>query len=95
MDLVLPGHGPPFAGHREVIDALLAFYARSARSASSSAAGEAPRTPFEIARALFQQLRPGDTFLVLSEMIANLEVLEERGEVARVEERGRYLYRAS
>ncbi len=92
IDLVLPGHGPPFAGHREVIDGLLAFYGkRQARIRALLA--EAPRTAYEISRALWPAARPGDTFLTLSETVANLEVLEDRGEVARGEERGRYLYR--
>src|SRR6266568_1573103 len=28
VDLVLPGHGPPFSGHRAVIDRLVAFYGK-------------------------------------------------------------------
>ena len=87
VDLVLPGHGPPFGRHREVIDTLRAFYARrQERFLEALQAG--PLTPFEIASALFKQLRPGDAFLVLSEVIANLEVLEERGKVGRLEENG-------
>lgn len=93
IDLVLPGHGPPFGGHREVIDGLLAFYGkRQARIGDLLA--EAPRTAYEISRALWPAARPGDTFLTLSETIANLEVLQDRGEAARDEEHGRWRYRA-
>jgi glyoxylase-like metal-dependent hydrolase (beta-lactamase superfamily II) len=90
IDLVLPGHGPPFQDHRRVIDALLAFYVkRHARIREALASG--PRTAYEIAQALFPSARPGDVFLVLSETIANVEVLEGRGEIAR--ERDGEVYR--
>jgi glyoxylase-like metal-dependent hydrolase (beta-lactamase superfamily II) len=92
VGLVLPGHGPPFAGHRQVIDTLRTFYARrQERFLAVLDAG--PRSPFEIAGALFKQLRPGDSFLVVSEVVANLEVLEERGAVAREERAGVRRYR--
>jgi glyoxylase-like metal-dependent hydrolase (beta-lactamase superfamily II) len=91
-DLVLPGHGPPFSGHREVIDRLVAFYAkRQARIREVLARG--PATCAEVARALFPSARPGDAFLVLSETIANLEAMEERGEVARELVDGVYRFR--
>ena len=41
IDLVLPGHGPPFSGHRAVIDRLVEFYgkrqARHPRAARAAA----------------------------------------------------------
>ncbi len=82
VDLVLPGHGPPFAGHREVIDRLVGFYEkRQARIRELLAEG--PRPAWEVSRALFPAARPTDAFLTVSETIANLEVMEERGEVRR------------
>jgi glyoxylase-like metal-dependent hydrolase (beta-lactamase superfamily II) len=92
LELVLPGHGPPFSGHREVIDRLVAFYGkRQARIREALAKG--PATCAEVARALFPSARPGDAFLVLSETIANLEAMEERGEVARDLVDGVYRFR--
>jgi glyoxylase-like metal-dependent hydrolase (beta-lactamase superfamily II) len=92
VDLVLPGHGPPFSGHRQVIDGLLSFYGkRQARIAALL--GEAPRAAYEISRALWPAARPGDTFLTLSETVANLEVMQARGEVARDEVDGGWRYR--
>jgi glyoxylase-like metal-dependent hydrolase (beta-lactamase superfamily II) len=86
VDLVLPGHGPPFSGHRHVIDTLRGFYAkRQTKLRELLAAG--PRSCHDLSRALFPWARPGDMFLTLSETVANLEVLEARGEVLR-EERG-------
>lgn len=92
IDLVLPGHGPPFAEHRRIIDDLLAFYGRrQARVRELLAAG--PRTAYDVCRALFPSARPGDTFLTMSETIANLEAMEARGEVSRTLVDGTYRFR--
>ena len=92
LALVLPGHGPAFSGHREVIDGLVGFY-RKRQDKILAALGDAPLTGHEIARALFPSIRPKDLFLVLSETIANVEVLQERGEVVRDESPDLYRYR--
>lgn len=87
VELVLPGHGPPFGGHRQVIDRLFHFYGvRQEKIRAALARG--PATAFEIARALFPWARPRDLFLTLSEAAANLELLETRGEVVREESVG-------
>lgn len=92
VDLVLPGHGPPFGGHRAVIDQLVGFYAkRQARLAELL--GQGPRTAYALSRALFPSAKAGDVFLTVSETIANVEVLEERGEVVREEDGGVWQHR--
>ena len=92
VELVLPGHGAPFQGHRRVIDGLTAFYEkRQGKILAALAAG--PLTGYEVTRALFPWARPGDLFLVMSEAIANLEVLEARGAVRREVEDGVYRFR--
>lgn len=94
VGLLLPGHGPAFADHRRVIDELTLFYAR--RQAKIRAAlAERPLTGFEVTRALFPWAGPGQLFLTVSEAVANLEVMEARGEVARELDGGLYRYRAS
>ncbi len=92
VELVLPGHGPAFGGHREVIDTLRAFYARRQERLRELLA-DGPRSAWELAGALFRQLRPGDAFLVISEVVANLEVLEAQGAVVREERDGIRRYR--
>lgn len=82
LDLVLPGHAAPFADHRAVIDALLPFYAKR-QERIRAAVADGPRTPWEIARALFPKVPLQLTFLVVSETVANLEVMEDRGELSR------------
>ena len=92
IDLVLPGHGAPFSGHRAVIDHLVQFCAkRQARVRDVLA--RAPETAYGVSRALFPWAKPGDLFLTMSESIANLEVLEARGEVVRAEAAGTYTFR--
>ncbi len=92
VDLVLPGHGPPFPGHRRVIDQLVAFYARrQGRIRDLLDAG--PLTAYELSLALFPSAKEGNAFLTLSETIANLEVMEERGEVRRTFVDGTYRFR--
>jgi glyoxylase-like metal-dependent hydrolase (beta-lactamase superfamily II) len=92
VELVLPGHGLPFSGHRRVIDDLVAFYGRRMRRIRELL-DERPLTAYEISRALFPVSRPGDAFLTISETIANLEVMEARGEVRRSVVDGVYRFR--
>jgi glyoxylase-like metal-dependent hydrolase (beta-lactamase superfamily II) len=92
LDLVLPGHGPPFTGHRAIIDALLGFYAqRQARL--RELLDDGPMSAHELARAIFPRARTGDLFLTISETIANLEAMEARGEVSRELVDGVYRFR--
>jgi glyoxylase-like metal-dependent hydrolase (beta-lactamase superfamily II) len=82
VDLVLPGHATPFGDHRAVIERLLAFYGkRQARIRDELAKG--PRTGWEVTTALFPRAPAAAMFLTVSESLANLEVLESRGEVER------------
>ena len=94
VDLVLPGHGPPFSGHREVIDRLVQFYAKR-QARIREALAEEPRTAWALSRVLFPWAKPSDAFLTVSETIANLEVLEARGEVARALEGDVYRFRTA
>jgi glyoxylase-like metal-dependent hydrolase (beta-lactamase superfamily II) len=91
VELVLPGHGPPFGGHRAVIDGLLQFYERR-QAKILEALARGALTGYEVTRVLFPWARPGDLFLVVSETIANLEVLEAGGRVARDEDGGVYRF---
>jgi glyoxylase-like metal-dependent hydrolase (beta-lactamase superfamily II) len=91
VDLVLPGHGAPFGEHRRVIDGLLEFYRRR-QAKVRELLSRGPLTCHEVTQALFPWARPGDLFLVVSETVANLEVLEARGEVRRELEGRAYRY---
>jgi glyoxylase-like metal-dependent hydrolase (beta-lactamase superfamily II) len=92
VDLVLPGHGAGFSGHRAVIDSLVTFYGkRQAKIREVLSAG--PRTGWEVTAALFPWAKPRDAFLTVSETVANLEVLEARGEIARDDDGERIAFR--
>lgn len=80
--LVLPGHGPPFGGHRAVIDGLLAF-SRRRQARLSGHLADGPRSAWELCRALFPSAGAAEAFLTVSETVGNLEVMEDRGEVVR------------
>ena len=78
-------------GHVGIIDRLLAFYEkRQARLLELLAEG--PQTPAQLAPRVFPHARPAQLYLTLSEVMGNLEVLEERGCVRREERSGRIVF---
>lgn len=86
LELIVPGHGEPFSGHREVIDRLSGFYEK--RQAKLAAALEqGSRTTLELVHETFGKADPEHLFLMVSEILGNLEVLESRGEIRREGER--------
>ena len=92
VELVLPGHAEPFGGHRHVIDALIQFYGkRQARIRTALSAR--PLSAYEVMREIFPRASPKELFLTASETVANLEVLEARGEAARELDGGVYRFR--
>ena len=82
VDLVLPGHAAPFSGYLEVIDSLLSFYGRR-QAKLLQALKLGPMTVYEAARELFPPTRTFELFLMISETLGNLELLEHRGEIER------------
>jgi glyoxylase-like metal-dependent hydrolase (beta-lactamase superfamily II) len=83
VEWVLPGHGAPFQGHRAAIDSLLRFYERRQEKLLGALA-EGLRTPVELSNALFGRQEGARLYLTLSEVVGNLEVLEDAGRVRRV-----------
>jgi glyoxylase-like metal-dependent hydrolase (beta-lactamase superfamily II) len=85
VDWVLPGHGAPFQGHRETLDSLAAFYGKR-QERLLGALGSGPRTAMELSEVLFGPQEGGRLYLTLSEVIGNLEVLEDAGRVREEED---------
>jgi glyoxylase-like metal-dependent hydrolase (beta-lactamase superfamily II) len=83
VDWVLPGHGAPFQGHRAAIDSLRRFYVRRQEKLLETLES-GPRTPVELSNALFGPQEGARLYLTLSEVVGNLEVLEDAGRVRRV-----------
>ncbi|MBK7862280.1 MAG: MBL fold metallo-hydrolase [Archangiaceae bacterium] len=93
LDCLLPGHGEAFKGHRELLEGLFQFYvARQGRISKRLEAG--PATIYELVSAVFSRTDIGRLFLMLSEVLGNVEVLEEQGQVQRLEEGGVMRFRA-
>lgn len=80
FDWVIPGHGAPFPQHRAVIASLRAFYARRMDKVLAQIP-DAGATPVELVRAVFPQARPFDLFLMIGEILGNLDLLEDEGRV--------------
>jgi glyoxylase-like metal-dependent hydrolase (beta-lactamase superfamily II) len=82
VDLVLPGHAAPFSGYLEVIDSLSAFYERR-QAKLLQALKRGPLTVYEATRELFPPTSTFEFFLMISETLGNLELLEHKGEIKR------------
>ncbi len=87
VELVLPGHGPPIADHRALIDERLAFHKARARQILEVVGSAAP-TAHEIVAVLFPNPDPINTFLAISEVVGHLQWLEVEGRVTHTEEHG-------
>lgn len=94
IDCVLPGHGEAFTGHRSLVDGLLEFYARR-QDKLLGWLRTRPATAYELTEALFVRRDLGRLVLMLSEVLANVEVLESEGRVARSMVEGRWLFSPS
>jgi len=94
LDCVLPGHGPGFKGHRALLDGLFGFYEKRQKKLLDRL-DEGPATVFELVGAIFPRHDVPRLYLMLSEVLGNLEVLEDQGKVRReVEAPFRYLVAA-
>jgi glyoxylase-like metal-dependent hydrolase (beta-lactamase superfamily II) len=92
LDWILPGHGAPFKDHRAVLDGLFAFYERR-QAKILEALAKGPRCPNDLVLDVFGRARTLELYLMLSEIVGNLEVLEEKGAVVRIPGSEPYLYR--
>jgi glyoxylase-like metal-dependent hydrolase (beta-lactamase superfamily II) len=81
LNAVLPGHGRAFTGHRELLDGLFAFYEVRQEKLLNAIRAQGEASVFELLPTLFPRRDPGRLVLMLSEVLANLEVLEDRGRV--------------
>ena len=85
LDCVLPGHGEGFKNHRPLLDGLFAFYRRRQEKLLAKLA-EAPATVSELVSVVFPRVDPARLYLMLSEVLGNLEVLEDEGKIRRIED---------
>jgi glyoxylase-like metal-dependent hydrolase (beta-lactamase superfamily II) len=91
LSLALPSHGQPIHDPGALIRERLTFHhQRQARILALLDGGG--RTAYQIARSLWAELSPLNIFLALSEVIGNLDVLEDEGRVVQAPSDGRILF---
>jgi glyoxylase-like metal-dependent hydrolase (beta-lactamase superfamily II) len=89
-ELVLPGHGGPFRGAAALIRKRIGMTER--RAEKILAALTHPRSAADIGRDLWRHVPVTQAFLVLSEALGHLDLLEARGAVVAREEDGVVVY---
>lgn len=82
LDCVLPGHGPAFRGHRELLAGLFAFY-RERQEKLRTRLQQGPASVFALVPVIFPHVSEARLYLTLSEVLGNLEVMEDEGRVRR------------
>ena len=81
-ELILPGHGEPFTGAAALVEKRAGMSER--RAAKILRALPEPRTAAEVGRDLWRHVPVTQAYLVLSEVLGHLDLLEARGRVAPV-----------
>ena len=89
-ELMLPGHGEPFTGARELVERRVGMTERRAEKILAALASRAPRPA--IGRDLWRHVPVTQAYLVLSEVLGHLDLLEARGAVAPEEHDGVVVY---
>lgn len=89
-ELVLPGHGEPFTGAAALIEKRAAMTARRAEKILGALTH--PRSAADVGRELWRHVPVTQAYLVLSEVLGHLDLLEARGDVTMRVEDGRALY---
>lgn len=84
LDCVLPGHGPAFRNHRELLDGLFAMYERR-QEKLLAALREKPTSAYKLIDSMFARRTDRRLHLMLSEVLGNLEVMEREGRVTRAQ----------
>lgn len=82
LDAVLPGHGEAFSNHQTLLDDLFSFYARR-QERLLRAVTKAPASVYDLAEVMFMRRDNARLFLMLSEVLGNLEVLEDDAQVRK------------
>jgi glyoxylase-like metal-dependent hydrolase (beta-lactamase superfamily II) len=89
-ELILPGHGAPFTGAAALIERRLELHER--RAAKILDALTHPRSAADVGRDLWRHVPVTQAYLVLSEVLGHLDLLEARGAVRVKEDDGVVLY---
>jgi glyoxylase-like metal-dependent hydrolase (beta-lactamase superfamily II) len=82
IKLVLPGHARPFTEPNRVIDSLLGLYSKRQEKMLEKLS-QGPASAIDIVTHVFPRVGRRELNLTMSEIVGNLEVLEERGAIRR------------
>jgi glyoxylase-like metal-dependent hydrolase (beta-lactamase superfamily II) len=93
VELVLPGHGEPFAEHRKLIDQRFALHRRRADKIKRLL-DERSRSAYEIAQALWGNVAVTQAYLTLSEVLGHLDLLTNAERARELRRDGRSLFEA-
>jgi glyoxylase-like metal-dependent hydrolase (beta-lactamase superfamily II) len=86
--LVLSGHGEPIVDHVALIDERFAMTDKRVEKLYGMLAEAGPQTAHELARGTWGNIAVTQAFLTLSEVLGNLDILENAGRVAPTETDG-------
>ena len=92
LDWLAPGHGPPFQGHQAKIESLFAFYQRRQDKIARVLEKE-PKSAYALVGDVFGEASILQLYLMLSEVVGNLEVLEDAGRVSHDPSESPYRFR--
>ena len=79
--LVLSGHGEPIADHAALIDERFAMTKKRTEKLFAMLAESGPQTAHDLARGTWGNIAVTQAFLTLSEVLGNLDILENAGRV--------------
>ena len=80
IEAIVPGHGEPFYGPARVVETLFSFYERRQQRLLAAIPDEGA-TPVELLQRIFPKVHAGELFLMIGEVLGNLDVLEDLGRV--------------
>ncbi len=94
LSMILPGHGPAFRGHQSLIAGLFQFYRRR-QVKLLARLSQGPISVYDLLPAIFVRVDTSRLWLMLSEVLANLEVLEDEGRVTRSDRHGVFKFESA
>jgi glyoxylase-like metal-dependent hydrolase (beta-lactamase superfamily II) len=86
--LTLSGHGEPIVDHASLIDERFASTDKRVAKLFAMLEADGPQTAHDLAKGTWGNIAVTQAFLTLSEVLGNLDILENAGRVAPAEEDG-------
>jgi glyoxylase-like metal-dependent hydrolase (beta-lactamase superfamily II) len=79
LEIVYPGHGDPVTDPQGLIDRTIRHHERRKQTVAGCLDHE-PRTPYDIAMALYPSVSGYDVFLAVSETLAHFDLVVDDGD---------------